>query len=169
MSRYPLIAAILFLCAAPTSAQLQLARIDGTVLGPTDEAQAGARVVLLDSLGSPVAETTTAADGHFSFPAIVFGRYVIRAGAASMETVAVPVSRRVPARNARTLAPARAPGRDFVGARLELGRQRAAPRPGCRRWRAVRRRRRAGVRAIRRAVGPRAGSCHALVGQRDDR
>src|SRR5947209_8563226 len=92
MSRYPLIAAILFLCAAPTSAQLQLARIDGTVLGPTDEAQAGARVVLLDSLGSPVAETTTAADGHFSFPAIVFGRYVIRAGAASMETVAVPVT-----------------------------------------------------------------------------
>jgi hypothetical protein len=71
---------------------LQLARIDGTVLGPTDEAQAGARVVLLDSLGSPVAETTTAADGHFSFPAIAFGTYVIRAGAASMETVAVPVT-----------------------------------------------------------------------------
>ena len=37
MSRYFLIAAFLFLCAAPASTQLQLARIDGTVLGPTDE------------------------------------------------------------------------------------------------------------------------------------
>ena len=92
MARYPLIAAILLLCAAPAGAQLQLARIEGTVLGPTDDAQAGARVVLLDSLGSTVAETTTAADGHFSFLGIAFGRYVIRAGAPSMETVALPVT-----------------------------------------------------------------------------
>jgi hypothetical protein len=92
MPRYPPIAIILLLCAAPAGAQLQLARIDGTVLGPTNEAQAGARVVLLDSLGAPVAETTTAADGHFSFPGIPFGTYVIRAGAPSMETVALPVT-----------------------------------------------------------------------------
>lgn len=92
MARYPLIAAILLLCAAPAGAQLQLARIEGTVLGPTDDAQAGARVVLLDSLGSTVAETTTTADGHFSFLGIAFGRYVIRAGAPSMETVALPVT-----------------------------------------------------------------------------
>jgi len=92
MSRYSSIALILLLCAAPAGAQLQLARIDGTVLGPTDEAQAGARVVLLDALGAPVAETTTGADGRFSFSGIPFGAYVIRAGSPSLETVALPVT-----------------------------------------------------------------------------
>ena len=53
MSRYPLIAAILFLCAAPTSAQLQLARIDGTVLGPTDEALLRSRGVSVQVLQDP--------------------------------------------------------------------------------------------------------------------
>jgi hypothetical protein len=81
-----LIATVVCGLAAPALAQLQLATIAGTVIGPDGEPVDGAVVTLLDGLGEPVV-SVSAPNGQFRFNNVSPGTYSLQAEARPLRAV----------------------------------------------------------------------------------
>src|SRR5262245_36632639 len=89
----PFVALLIWLSvlATPVAAQLQLARVDGTVVDAQGQALDRARVQLEDALGAPIRSQETDAAGRFSFSNVAAGRYTLRATVAGIDPFLVPI------------------------------------------------------------------------------
>ena len=86
--------AMLICCAAvvtPAAAQIQLARIEGSVVDSQGQALDRAVVQLEDSLGTPIRAQETDASGRFTFASIAPGRYTLRATVPGLDPLLVPI------------------------------------------------------------------------------
>ena len=81
----------LLVLAVPAAAQLQLARIDGTVVDAQGQAPVRATVQLEDALGSPLRSQQTDPAGRFTFSDIAAGRYTLRAIVPGIDPLVTPL------------------------------------------------------------------------------
>jgi hypothetical protein len=82
----------LFLLATPAWAQLQLARVEGILLGAQGTPAVGALVQLDDALGATMRSQQTDSAGRFTFVDVAPGRYTLRAIVGDAEPLLFPLS-----------------------------------------------------------------------------
>lgn len=115
----------LTLLATPAQAQLQLARVAGSVLDAQGQTVPRALVQLEDSLGAAIRAQETDPSGRFTFSDVATGRYTLRASIPGIDPLLAPlliesalpidVTLRVPLRVSGTVVVEAAPAREAVG------------------------------------------------------
>ena len=89
----PLVLTLLVAVAAHAVAQLQTARIRGTVVDSTGQPVPGTAVVLTDPLGAVLQRSTTDSAGRFSFEDVAPGRFLLGTEpAAANRSAAIPLT-----------------------------------------------------------------------------
>ena len=83
---------MLALYAAPASAQLQLARVQGVLLDVQGQPMAAAAIQLTDPLGGTLDSQTSDHAGRFVFAGVAPGRYALRARSAAEDSLIYPLS-----------------------------------------------------------------------------